>query len=171
MKTNEVLIIGAIGIGAFLLAKKNDTTQGKSPDGSVQITIYDKDGKVVPAHSPVTLKPGQSYFPAFTVKNTSTQDGQPVAATLHLVWQALLNGQYIIQPHEEDVTFAAGQPLRFDESNRNLSFTVPADLQNGATGIVLIEVKQPNETFLKNASQELTVKQSAIVYGADVTFL
>ena len=65
-KKQIVIGIGTVAALAYLLNKKS------SASDDLVIQVYDEDGNLIPANSPVSLLEGNTYTVRVTVRNSST---------------------------------------------------------------------------------------------------
>lgn len=167
MANKTGLLLGLAGLGGVVLLalrSKKAPPEGEDDgedDGVVTIVVYDENGNIIPAHSPVTLAEGGRYSFSYTVRNTSTRAGIPIGVSFLLTEQVAvggvkLAGETFVNP------FGAGQTITYGP----IYFNIPWDT-GGKSGAIDVLVEVPaTGGIVASASQIINVTSVAINYGA-----
>ena len=167
----------ALGIGAAALAVGGFIwllTRKPQPSGPITLTIYDHQGKVVPANTPVSLYEEMgagtpsthdySYSIKLRASNKSTRAGAPIAVPLDIGLRALDINQGVVLPQ----SWVNDAPFGPNES-RDFWFPFPTTYgQAGKSGNMYGELYDPNRAIeLAEAIQDFVIVPKVV--NPDVT--
>ena len=160
-KAVPVLALGGLLALGLILAKK-----APAEPKSIDIKIYDSEGNLVVAHSPLSLIEGDSYTAVVTVVNMSTKAGEPWKANLDVGFQIFrveegYPATQLMAKVQRTEFFLAGQTVEFP-----YPFTIPVGY-GGDTGYVAVEVSGGG-ALLDSARLDFNIALAPIIYEADV---
>jgi len=164
-KAGIVLGVGA-AIGGVILAIRAKAVPEPPPEqagATIAIQVFDEQGRLVPASSPITLEEGSRYTVVVLVTNQSTRAGQPSPATLFLLVMGNTDVRTILGLAKTRKDYAAGETK---ETTHWMD--VPAG-SGGESGQIIAEVQDPNQNEVASTVEYFTIGMAPIIYGATVT--